>query len=282
MSGSIDFPINGVNGRTYPAPPTTDWPAQTTGITSIQSPSFVLREVFLHKLVTLPFFQGFNIRRTRRVPVKTDQVPMLAIYLPDELMVPDGNWNASPIKFMHDFRICFSIFAANNSEAQLESTLDAGFWAIANGLWRDEYICSLIDTTNPHIGGMGNPDGVRFEGIIRGTRKWNYGNPALNNETPLGEMQYDTTIRYRQDYPAVVTDELDKLASQTQFPSDHSGLVSDVQQVEWSYDYIAGAPFDPTLAKGANHGRNEIRDAQAQGPTDPGKKSHEGKTGGDR
>lgn len=255
------------------------FPVITTGITELQSPTWVLRELILKKCASLPFFDGFKIKRTRRVPTKPDMVPQLAIYLPEEQMTPDGEHNASVIAFKHAFKLGFSVFVLGNDEGLAEQTLDAAFWAIMNGVWRDEYLMSMVDTRNPHAGGAGNPDGIRIEGILKGTRRHVWGNPALNNEAPLAEMQYDATLQYRWDYPAIVSDTLDKISVQTGFKSDHDGTTAAVQQVEWEYDLTNGS------SKGVSNGRNIANDS-ADAPIPPGgpgsTQGQQGAAGSDR
>jgi len=96
-----------------------------TGVSNVQSYTYIIREMFLAKVATLDFFEGFHIRRTKLAQIQ-------------------------PERFVHQARLGFSVICLNNDEAQLEATLDAAFWAIMNGLWRDEYVMSFQDTWNPH------------------------------------------------------------------------------------------------------------------------------------
>jgi hypothetical protein len=83
-----------------------------------------------------------------------------------------------------------------------------------NTLWRDPYLTNLIDTRR-YPGGVGNPDNVRIEGVSRGTRRHVFGNAGLNNETPIGEMQYEATVKYSADYAPVIPDDLLQIGVRT-------------------------------------------------------------------
>ena len=226
-----------------------------TGVSNVQSYTYIIREMFLAKVATLDFFEGFHIRRTKLTQIQPEQLPQLAIYiLPDEVMTPDGDPNAGEIRFVHQARLGFSVICLNNDEAQLEATLDAAFWAIMNGLWRDEYVMSFQDTWNPHTQ-MSNVDNVRVESITRGVRRHVYGAAVMNNELPVGEMQYEATVCYRTEWGAVVTDMLDEIYVKTNFPADHSGDPADVEQVQIVYLQPDQLPNGQT--KGAPNGRDK-------------------------
>jgi len=219
-----------------------------TGITQYQSYSYVIREMFLKTVVALPFFADFTIKRTRRIPIKADDLPLLALYIIDDQMAPDGDANAGDIRFIHTCCLGFSAIIINNDEQQSEQALDAAFWAIMNGLWTNQYLMSMVDTWNPHLG-YSNPDGTRIEGILRGVRKHLYGNAGANNETPIGEMQFEVWLTYRSMWDPVITDTFDMFTSQTQFKSDHDGLTSSVDQVEIVVDNTQPGtpPFPDTM-----------------------------------
>ena len=217
-----------------------DYPPVVTGAgaQAVHSASYIIREMFLRKCTTLSFFQNWYFRRTRMMPVQVEQLPMLAIYLiPDEVMTPDGDGNTGDIRFIYNARIGFSAIVVNNDEQQCEATLDAAFWAIMNGLWTDQYLTSIWDTYNPH-NHTTNIDRVLFESIERGVRRHVYGLTAQNNQTPIGEMQYEATIRHRGDLPPDIEDMLNHIHVQTGFQGS-DGTTNSVKQVIVQYDFTA-------------------------------------------
>lgn len=168
------------------------------GITNTQSYTWVLRETFIETLT--PLFAGYTIRRTNQVPIQAAQLPILNVYLLPERMTPDGDWNAGPIKFIHDFQIGFSIIIKNNDPDAAEQTLDAAWWTLMKGLWTTATLTNMVTS--------GTADNTRFEGVMLGARRFVYGSAGLNNETPVAELQYEATCRYRSTWAPVITNDL--------------------------------------------------------------------------
>lgn len=192
-------------------------------ITDTQSYSEVLRDIFFARAVTLPFFRDFKARRSKMLMVQPEHIPFLGVYIIDETMMPDGDANAGCIRFVHTLRIGFSVIIENNNPVAAELKLDAAFWALMNGLWRDPFITNMLDTWNPRDG-VGTPDNTRFEGVVRGMRKHVWGNAGQNNELPIGEMQYDASVLYRADYAPIITDDLERIHVET-VPLAHDGTI---------------------------------------------------------
>jgi hypothetical protein len=187
-------------------------------VTETQSYSLVLRDAFFDATLRLPFFErGYQTRKNRQFPVQKEQLPVLGVYLIDETMVPDGDGNAGHIAFVHTSRIGFSVIIANNDPVASEATLDRAFWALMNGLWRDQYLTNLLDTYNPDLA-AGTPDNVRFESVERGVRRHLYGAVGQNNETAVAELQYDVSIKYRSEFGPVIEDDLEEIDITTAFP----------------------------------------------------------------
>ena len=254
-------------------PPDPNLPPQLyTGITETQSYTWVLREVFLSTVKQLPFFAGFKIRRNKRVPLQTEDIPCLGVYILDETLSPDGDANAGDICFINTFRIGFSVTIKNNDDADAEQKLDAAWWAIMNGLWRDQYVTSFWDTWNVHTS-TGNPDNTRFEGVPTGTRRHVFGNAGANNEFPIAELQYDCSITYRSEFAPFITDALDTITLQTGMGDQP---YSDREQVMVVYDFVDPGmphtgpkppdfpypfPYVSPLNKGATNGPSNQQNA---------------------
>lgn len=178
-------------------------------ITDTQSHALVIRNVFYDAVKRLPFFAAaaWTSRKTKLLAIQPHLLPFLGVYIVDETMMPDGDGNAGHIRFSHTLRVGFSVIVQNNDQVALELTLDAAFWAIMNGLWRDEYVMNMLDTWNPALT-AGNPDNVRVESIQRGVRRHLFGATGANNELPIGEMQYDVSAFWRAEYAPVIPDDL--------------------------------------------------------------------------
>jgi len=207
------------------------------GITSTQSFSWVLREIFLGTLTALPFFSTFTVRRVAGMPLQVKDIPLLGVYILDETMTPDGDANAGHIAFVHTFRIGFQAVIQNNDPDTAEQKLDSIFWAIMNGLWRNESITNRLNAATWHYQ-AGTPDNTRFESITRGTRRHRFGSTGLNNETPVAELQYDVSCLYRAGYPPIINDDLLTFHLQTAFPvGGTSDEQAAIQQIVVEYDF---------------------------------------------
>jgi hypothetical protein len=173
------------------------------GITDTQSFALVIRDVFYDALAADAFFADYTTRKNRMLRVQPDLLPYLGVYIIDETMLPDGDANAGMIRFSHTLRIGFSVMIANNDQVAAEQQIDAAWWRIMNRLWPDQNIMNLFETTNP--------DNTRIESVTRGVRRHVFGTAALNNETPVAELQYDVALFFRTDWPPIITDTLDEI-----------------------------------------------------------------------
>jgi len=166
------------------------------------------------KLVASPFFSGFAMKRkSRALQIMPQNVPYLGSYIVDETMLPDGDLNTGDIRFINTLRIGFSVVVFNNDPVACEAKLDEAYWTICNTLWTDQYLMNRLDT-RAYPGGVGNPDNTRIEGVGRGTRRFNYGT-TLNNEQPIGEVQYEASLVYRNNFAPVIVDDLLEIAVRT-------------------------------------------------------------------
>lgn len=202
----------------------------TPTTTNTQSYAFIIRDALFAKAVTLPFFAGYKARRSKMLVVHAEHLPYLGVYFIDEQMASDGDISAGEIRFIHTVKLGFQVFIANNDPVQADLTLDAAYWALMNGLWRDAGLTRFLTSTMP--------DHVNFDGISRGMRKHVWGSVALNNETPLGELQYDASIVLRCTYPPIITDDLLHIHVET-VPTADDGTVpgDEVQRIIREYEF---------------------------------------------
>jgi hypothetical protein len=222
---------------------TTGWMILTGGsanlvVTVDQSYSFIIRDLFLNKLMTAQFFQGFTPRKSKALPIMTAQIPSVGVYFVNEDMTPDGDLNAGEIRFTHFLKLGFSVVIVNNDTVKCEAKLDRAFWAIMNTLWRDPYLTNMLDT-RAYPGGIGSPNNTRIEGVSRGTRRHVFGNAGKDNETPIGEMQYEATVKYSADYAPIITDDLLQISVRTGVkPGDTQTQMDQRLQTGAEYDFV--------------------------------------------
>jgi hypothetical protein len=203
------------------------------GITDTQSYSHVIRNAFFDALKGDPFFANYTCRKNKMLVARIEYLPYLGVYIIDETMTPDGDSNAGNIRFTHAERIGFSVIQGNNDQDALEASLDAAYWRIMHRLWEDP------DLNNVFLSSL--PDNTEFEGIDRGLRRYVWGNTAFNNETPVGEVQYDITVRFRTGWIPGPFDDLLLIDMKTGVkPGDTQDEMDQRQQIERQYQ------FDPS------------------------------------
>jgi len=197
-----------------------------------QSYSQVIRDALFAKAVQLPFFQGWVARRSKQLQIQPPQdIPYLGVYIIEEQMGPDGDANAGDIRFVHSLRIGFQVIILNNDPVKSELKLDAAFWALMNGLWRDPKLTNFINSDMP--------DNTRIEGVTRGNRTHHWGSGGLDNELPYGELQYDAWISYRTNFAPIITDDLNRIHVET-VPTPSGELPpdgSEVQRIITEYEF---------------------------------------------
>lgn len=212
---------NGAGARSYPP-----------GLSSTQSYSFIIRNIFYDALAADPFFADYFMRKTPMVPVQREQLPFLGVYIANEDMTPDGDSNATVVRFTHMLRIGFSAIVAYSDQDVAEQTIDAIFWHIMDRLWTDANITNMVYAYN-YVGGVAqNPDNVRIESIERGVRRHRFGPPSHNSETPIAELQYDVTCKYRTMWWPDITNTFDTLDVKTGVKSGDTQADMDQRQQE--------------------------------------------------
>jgi hypothetical protein len=172
-------------------------------ITETQSFAVDIKDAMYNVVTANPYFLGYTFRKTKMKPVQVDLLPYLGVYIVDEVMVPDGDANAGCIRFNHTCRVGFSVILANNDSNALERGLDAAYLQIMGSLWTDIKLMNVLVNNNP--------EGVGIESITRGSRRHVFGNAGLNNETPIGELQYEVSCFTRSEWYPDITDLLDEI-----------------------------------------------------------------------
>jgi hypothetical protein len=144
-----------------------------------QTPALIVRDAIFDRVAAMPFFTGFTFAKNKMFRVQTQSLPYCGVYLINELLTPEGDSNAGDIRLRDSARYGFSVIVIDNENEDGEATLDQAFAEITNGL--------LCDTT---LTGFNHQ---LLQGIVRGERMHVYGSVALDNETPILELQFDMT-----------------------------------------------------------------------------------------
>lgn len=176
------------------------------GISSTQTYSWIIRNIFFDALVRDLFFAGFTKRKTKMLAVQKQHLPYLGVYIVDDQMAPDGDANAGEPRLNHTLRIGYSVMVENNDPDVAEQQLDAALKRIQAVLC-NAHLMNVWDTFDIELG-FGTPDNTRIESITRATRRHSFGTGGLNNETAWAELQYEQTCFYRENFPPVITDDL--------------------------------------------------------------------------
>ena len=204
--------------------------------TLTNSYTLVIRDGALERVSALPFFDTFKkFNRSPQMPIQSQNIPYVGLYIVDENFDPDGDPNAAEVKFIHKARLGFSVLILNNSPDDTETKLDEAYWAIMNGLLKDPTFINFTQS--------GLPDKTAIEGVVKGFRRNIYGNVGKDNELPIAEMRLELTFTYRTNWPPNVTDNLDSIHVTTGFPL--GGTAEDrakVQQVVAEYDLVPDEP----------------------------------------
>lgn len=194
--------------------------------------SQIIRDGAIERIGLMSFFDTFKkFSRSPQLPIQSQNIPYVGVYVVDDNFVPDGDLNAGEIKFTHTFRLGFSVFILNNNPDEMEDKLDEAYWAIMNGLLRDP---TFINFTQSHL-----IDKTAIEGISKGTRRNIYGNAVKENEMPIAEMRLELSMTYRTNWPPIINDNLETIHVTTGFPL--GGTAEDqakVQQVVAEYDLV--------------------------------------------
>src|SRR5262249_16195485 len=173
-----------------------------------------------------PLFGGFKLVRNSQVPLQARDLPVLGVYLLPERTTPDGDLDGGTIRFVHQFGIGFSVVIANNDPDVAEQKLDAAWWSLMNGLWRNAGLTNLINSSNA--------DNTRLEGISLGVRRFMYGALGANQETPIAELQYEVTGQYRSDWVPIITDDFVEMV-ETVIPSGYDPTQTEPVDVRYEF-----------------------------------------------
>ena len=217
-----------------------------------QSFSLLIRDGLFDVVSTDPFFADYTCRRNKMLRVQTELLPYLGVYLGQEDHASDGDANAGMIRFSETAHIYFSVMVADNDQQSAEAMADAGVREIRQRLWADQHIMNVLHSSLP--------DNTVIESLPRASVRTVYGNPGLNNETPVVEKQYDVSVFYRTDWPPIITDTLDEIDVTTGIKAgDTPEEMAQRQQVAAVYKFDTSRRARAPLAKPWLRARDQNR-----------------------
>ena len=185
--------------------------------------SYIIRDGILNRLKEAPTFSSVKTfaKNRGKGPVQPENRPFLACYFMDENYGPDGDINAGAPHFRNRVRLGFSVIISSNDNDVAEANLNIAQWAIMMYLTRQDWHRIPIPAPWPP---------VDIEGIERVSWKTVFGNPGLNNEAAIAELQMEMTVVFRTYFLPVIPDD---------FLTMHVTVVAG----KWPYDPEAGDSF---------------------------------------
>ena len=175
----------------------------------------------LSRARNFPFFNGFISTGNKAVPIQSESIPFLGVYLLQEFMAPDGDANAGEPRFRTSARYGFSVIVQNNDPDAAEYTLDKAMDALTMGLFSDPTLY--------------NNHQFKIQSYIAGRRQHVYGHVGQDNQTPIAELRWELTCDLGViDYPPFVEDDLEVIHLETVYPDQ--ARKDTTRQIKNEYD----------------------------------------------
>jgi hypothetical protein len=211
----------------------------TGGPSDINSYSWLFLNAVYNRLSTSTLFKDFVVKRiTDALPINAAyQIPYIGIYLGSETAVPDGEFNATNIRFMHSVPIGIQIVVKNNDPVVMQQTLDQAKWFVLNQLFRDNTL------TNFYTANMsGDPnDPMHVEGFPRlRIPKPDWARDS-KSETPIGMQLIELTVTWGTHFEPTNFDDLKEIAVTAYpelAPTDPAELLSVTVVHRFDPDYV--------------------------------------------
>jgi hypothetical protein len=172
-------------------------------VTEIQTFAYNIRDAFFNVVTANSYFAAYTKRKNKWLPVQTDLVPYIGIYIINEVMTPDGDANAGCIRFSHTAQVGFSVVQSNNDPMLLEQNIDQAHQKIMTLLWTDLHLMNVLHNNNP--------ENVGIESITRNTRRHVFGAANTSNEFPFVELEYNVNAFSRSEWYPDITDTLNEI-----------------------------------------------------------------------
>jgi hypothetical protein len=185
-----------------------DGTAGASGVRERQTFAFDVRDAMFNVVTADPYFAAYTKRKNKWLPVQTNLVPYIGVYLINEVMTPDGDANAGLIRFSHTMQIGFSVVQSNNDPLLLEQNIDQAQQKIMTLLWTDLHLMNVLQNDTA---GHNNPEDVKIESVTRATRRHVFGQAAGNNEFPFVELEFNVNAFARSEWYPDITDTLNEI-----------------------------------------------------------------------
>jgi hypothetical protein len=155
----------------------------------------------LERMKTMSMFEPVKqwAQNRHKGPVQKENLPFFGCYFMESRAVPDGDSNAGCPAFVDRLKLGFSVIILSNDEKQAHENLDRAYWAIMKYLHRQDWFrFPMPPPMKP----------IDCEGVEGHFHRFVFGNTAIDNETPVAELQLDVTLKWRTMFPPLVEDPL--------------------------------------------------------------------------
>jgi hypothetical protein len=201
-----------------------------------------IRDRLLSEAMALPFFASFMPVTTKGRPIDTADLPILACYLGEETTIPEGDGRATNISFICTRRLNWQIMVAESDKEAAEHRLECALVGLRNGLWGNPYLTSHGDTYDPDRN-VGTRYNARFSMIPRESALIEWGAFLINNETPVGRMQWEIQVSYIRQISPVIVHDLLEVDITTRFPPNRTP--EQIEQIQQIRQLITFTPAPP-------------------------------------
>ena len=194
----------------------------------INSYSALIRNALVARLQKIPTFASIKKwgQISNATRIQPNDLPYFGVFEMDGIGLPDGDANHGEPHFIDDVKIGFSLFIQDNDETASRSNLDVARWTVMNYLRQPMWHRFKEVMVTDHLGNLAP---LAIEAVTRINWKYVFGNAASDNETPLGELRMEWTLRYRTIFPVIVPDELERIKTTVAYP--------------WPFDPARNEPF---------------------------------------
>jgi len=194
----------------------------------VNSYSALIRDALVARLQKIPTFSSIKKwgQISNATRIQPNDLPYFGVFEMDGIGNPDGDANHGWPHFVDDVKIGFSLFIQDNDETSSRVNLDAARWTVMNYLRQPLWHKFREIMVSDYKGDLVPLD---IESVLRVNWKYSFGNTASDNETPLGELRMEWTLRYRTVFPPIIPDELERIRITVAYP--------------WPYDPAAEEAF---------------------------------------
>ena len=213
-----------------------------TSTPDISSYSQLIRDALVARLQKIPTFASIKTwgQVSNATRIQPNDLPYFGIFEIDGTAGPDGDANCGWPAFIPDVKLGFSLFIQDNDETNSRINLDVAKQTVMNYLRRPLWHRFPEVMVSDYRGILVPLD---IEAVTRVHWKYSFGNTASDNETPLGELRLEWTLRYREHFPPIIPDELERINVKVAYPWPYDPAAEESFVVE--YDFTVNNPVPP-------------------------------------